>query len=90
MPVGRRDHELVVVVLTLIVLTFAALYLIKCIRKKVKSIKFHVNRGSYDEKEEKEDKSKCNSEESSSFSEDLNEYNDKIQPKRCGKSKKPN
>jgi hypothetical protein len=44
LPVGNKDHEIIVLIVTLVVVTFLAFSVAKWVRKKVRSIKCNVNK----------------------------------------------
>ena len=56
MPVGNQGHELIIVILTLVVLTFLALSLAKCLRKKVRTVRCYINKDTDKKKKKKKNK----------------------------------
>ena len=96
MPVGDQGHEFIIVILTLVVLTFLALSLAKCLRKKVRSVRCYVNKDQERKKKKKKSKSKDQSDDDEDdeksddenvFEEDLTAYRESFiqsNPDRVG------
>ena len=92
MPVGDQGHEFIIVILTLVVLTFLALSLAKCLRKKVRSVRCYVQKDQERKKKKKKSKSKDDEDDEKSddenvFEEDLTAYRESFiqsNPDRVG------
>lgn len=45
LPIGKKDHEIIILIVTLVFLTFLALNLLRFARKKVETVKCYINKG---------------------------------------------